>query len=45
MYLLNDLIKHTDDEKAGTIAGREKQKGDRKERRSKPVRLCIKVDN
>lgn len=30
--LLDDLIKHTDDEKADTIAGREKQKGDRKER-------------
>ena len=33
--LLDDLIKHTDDEKADTIAGREKQKGDRKERWSK----------
>lgn len=43
MYLLNDLIKH--DEKADTIAGREKQKGDRKERRSKPLCVCIKVDD
>lgn len=40
MYLLNDLIKHTDDEKAGTIAGREKQRR-RQKREAKQASVSV----